>query len=69
MTITATQRPYTLVQTMGGARWPLSSEEAQRLLSDPQNIIAASANRVRLPAGAVLVPATQGGGPAFVIER
>jgi hypothetical protein len=68
MTITVSQRSYTLVMTNGGGyRWPLNSEEAQRLVDGP--VVAASANCVRLIAGAKLIPATLGGGPAFEVVR
>jgi hypothetical protein len=58
-------RPYTLLS--GGNRWPLTSDEAQRLLDS--SVVAATPNRVMLVAGAAIIPATAGGGPAFFIDR
>jgi len=69
-------RPYILVFHATGARYPLTSDDAQRLL-DEYPAVKASRNRVVLQghntphvsARTTLVPATLGGGPAFIIEK
>jgi len=76
MKITAALRPFTLTFHASGHQYPLTAEEAQRLL-DEYPAVTATANRVVLPGHntsraierSTLRPATLGGGPAFVIER
>jgi hypothetical protein len=60
------ERPYLMVT--GGAWFPLSSEDAQRLV-DASTVVTATSQRVVLDGGTALHPATLGGGPAFVVER
>lgn len=78
MRISVVQRPYILTFHATGTSYPLTSEEAQRLIDEyPAGI--ATRNRVVLPghnlpwsrAGerCTIRPATIGGGPAFVIDR
>jgi hypothetical protein len=68
--VTVTQRPY--IMTSHGVSFPLSSEEAQRLL-DAYPVESFSPNRVTLQVTAVTVgelrPATLGGGDAFEVQR
>ena len=76
MTITAAQRPYVLTFLSTGGTYPLSADEAQRLL-DEYPAVRASRNRVILQGHNTasprerteLRPSTFGGGPAFTIER
>jgi len=76
MTITAARRPFTLTFHATGTSYPLTSEEAQRLL-DEYPAFRATANRVILHGHnsskpcdrTTLRPATLGGGPAFTITR
>lgn len=68
-------RPYTLTFHATGQSYPLTSEEAQRLL-DEYPAVSATRNRVVLhghntsdPKQRTSIrPATLGGGPAFVKE-
>lgn len=72
--ITAAARPYLLTFLATGTSYPVSSDEAQRLL-DEYPAVTATRHRVVLQgdggahARTVLRPATLGGGPAFTIER
>lgn len=63
------ERPYTLVFPATGSAYPLSSEEAQRLIDAYPVLSGSNSQRVFLRAddGQVcqLHPATLGGGPAF----
>lgn len=76
MRITAMARPYTLTFLATRTSYPLSSEEAQRLL-DEYPAVTATRNKVVLVGHntpdpkqrVVLAPATRGGGPAFIVER
>lgn len=76
MKITAAQRPFLLTFHFSGHTFPLTSEDAQRLL-DEYPAVTATRNRVVLPGHntsraserVTLRPATIGGGPAFTIER
>lgn len=67
-----TQRPYTLTFTATGTSYPLTSEDAERLISE-YPLVAATRNRVTLRADdghkCVIAPATLGGGDAFTIDR
>ena len=70
--ITATERPYVLTFHATGRSYPLTSDDAQRLL-DEYPAVSVAANRVVLPGHntsdraqrCTLQPATRGGGPAF----
>lgn len=74
MKITTVARPYTLTFLATGTSYPLTSEDAQRLL-DEYPAITATRNRVVLQGHntpdpkqrTVIRPATLGGGPAFVV--
>jgi hypothetical protein len=74
--ITAAQRPFTLTFHSSGHSYPLTSDEAQRLL-DEYPAVAATRNRVTLQGHnsskaydrTTIRPATLGGGPAFTIEK
>jgi hypothetical protein len=76
MRITALDRPFTLTFRATGQSYPLTRDEAQRLLDEYPAVIA-TANRVVLPGHntsdpaqqCTIRPATLGGGPAFVVER
>lgn len=76
MKITAAARPFALTFHCSGHTFPITAEEAQRLL-DEQGIHRATRNRVvfhghntsRAIERATLRPATLGGGPAFTIDR
>lgn len=76
MKITAIARPFILTFHSSGHSYPLTSDEAQRLL-DEYPAVRATRNRVVLPGHntsrvaerATLRPATLGGGPAFIITR
>lgn len=75
-TITAAARPFLLTFHASGQTYPLTAEEAQRLL-DEYPAVTATRNRVVLPGHntsnpaerSTLRPATAGGGPAFIIEK
>jgi hypothetical protein len=70
------ERPYLLTFHASGHTYPLTSEEAQRLL-DEYPVVTATKYRVVLPGHntpdptqrATLRPATLGGGPAFEVSR
>lgn len=76
MRITAIRRPFLLTFHSSGHSYPLTAEEAQRLL-DEYPAISATRNRVVLQGHnsgkaidrTTIRPATVGGGPAFVVER
>src|SRR5512144_2697634 len=76
MKITAAARPFILTFRATGTSYPLTSEEAQRLL-DEYPAITATKNKVVLVGHntadrrqrTILRPATLGGGPAFKVER
>lgn len=72
--IATVPRPYTLTFLATGTSYPLSSDEAQRLL-DEYPAVSATRNRVVLEGHntskaserTILRPATLGGGPAFIL--
>lgn len=74
--ITAVSRPFLLTFLATRQTYPLTSEEAQRLL-DEYPAVSATKYRVVLQGHntasaserTVLQPATRGGGPAFIIEK
>lgn len=73
MKITTVERPYLLASADGV--FTITSEEAQRLLDARPTIIRASAYKIVLSdphtkssGRIVLIPATLGGGSAFIIE-
>lgn len=76
MKITAAQRPFLLTFHATGTTYPLTSDEAQRLL-DEYPAVRATRNRVVLVGHntgdpkqrTTIRPATVGGGPAFIIDR
>ena len=76
MKISVVDRPYLLTFLASGHTYPLTSEEAQRLL-DEYPAVRATKNRVVLPGHntsraterSIIRPATIGGGPAFIIVR
>lgn len=69
-------RPYLLTFRATGTTYPLTSEEAQRLL-DEYPAVTATRNRVVLHGHntpdpkqrTILSAATRGGGPAFIISE
>ena len=75
MHISTVARPYILTFLASGTSYPLTSDEAQRLL-DEYPAVKATRNRVVLPGHntpdpkqrVVLQAATLGGGPAFKIK-
>lgn len=75
MKITAVKRPFILTFRSSGQSYPLTADEAQRLL-DAYPPFKATSQRVELHGHnsdkaydrTVLQPATRGGGPAFVID-
>lgn len=74
--ITAAQRPYAMTFLATGTTYPMTAEDAQRLL-DEYPAVKATRNRVVLPGHntsdpkqrCILQPSTLGGGPAFTIEK
>lgn len=72
--ISTVARPYLLTFRATGTTYPLTSEEAQRLL-DEYPAVTATRYRVVLQGHntgkaserTVLQPATRGGGPAFIL--
>jgi len=72
MKIDTVRRPYVLTFTDTGMSYPLTSDEAQRLL-DEYPAIRATRNRVLLQGHGTtrttITPATLGGGPAFLVTR
>lgn len=76
MKIQTVDRPYVLTFLATGTSYPLTAEDAQRLL-DGYPAVTATRNRVVLQGHntpdpkqrTVLQPATKGGGPAFLIEK
>ena len=76
MNIWTVSRPYLLTFHATGTTYPLTSEDAQRLL-DEYPAVTATKNRVVLPGHntsraserCTLRPATLGGGPAFIVEK
>lgn len=69
-------RPYTLTFHATGQSYPLTSDEAQRLLDEYPavtatkfRVVLAGHNTVRASERTTLRPATVGGGPAFLVER
>ena len=74
--IRTVERPYVLVFHGSGHSYPLSAEEAQRLL-DAYPAFKATRNRVVLVGHnsdspydrTTIRPATLGGGPAFILEK
>ena len=69
--ITTMARPYTLTFASGN-RYPLTSDEAQRLI-DNYPAVNATKNRVVLLGDdgtrSIIMAATLGGGPAFLLEK
>lgn len=74
MKVYVTERPYILIFLDSGNSYQLTSEEAQRII-DNYPVLYASRNMVKLQlhnskgVGAILKPATLGGGPAFTVEK
>lgn len=74
--ITTVARPYTLTFLATGTSYPMTAEDAQRVL-DEYPAVTATAYRVVLVGHntgdprqrTVLTPATLGGGVAFIVER
>lgn len=76
MKITTVQRPYTLTFLYSGSVYPLTSEEAQRLLdaypahsATKYKVVLVGHNTPDPKQRTVLRPATRGGGPAFLISK
>jgi hypothetical protein len=71
MKVYTVSRPY-LIDFVGGGRYPLTSEEAQRLI-DSYPVVSANRTAVTLRGDdgrkTRITPATLGGGPAFVVEK
>ncbi len=74
-TIHTVPRPYLLTFPETGSTYPLTSEEAQRLLDEypaitatKYRVVLQGHNTARASARTILRPATKGGGPAFIIE-
>jgi hypothetical protein len=76
MKIQTTARPYILTFVSSGHSYPLTSDEAQRLL-DEYPAVTATRNRVvlqghntgRASERTMIRPATLGGGPAFIVDK
>jgi hypothetical protein len=74
--ITTVARPYTLTFHGSGHSYPLTSEEAQRLI-DEYPAVTATRNRVvlvghntsRTADRSTIRPATLGGGIAFIVSK
>ena len=76
MTITTVSRPYLLTFVSSGHSYPLTSEDAQRLLDEYPAVTATKTrvvlqghNTCRASERTILRPATLGGGPAFIVVR
>lgn len=76
MKISVVERPYTLTFHSSGHVYPLTSEEAQRLLDEypahkanSQRVVLVGHNSDKAYDRTTILPATRGGGPAFVIEE
>jgi hypothetical protein len=73
--VTVTARPYVITFHATGTTYPLTSEDAQRLL-DEYPAVLATRHRVVLPGHntadpkqrTTIRPATRGGGAAFIVE-
>lgn len=65
--ITAIERPF-ILKFKTGQKLPLTSEETQRLI-DASVVVSVNSRQVTIEHGTQIVPATLGGGPAFIIER
>jgi hypothetical protein len=73
VTIAVVARPFTLTFASTGQSYPLTSEDAQRLI-DQYPATVATKYRVSLrgdsrTSDATIRPATVGGGPAFIVTR
>lgn len=72
MKVSTVRRPYVLTFLATGTSYPLSSDEAQRLL-DAYPVVRATTNYVTLRGDdghtSRIAPATLGGGPAFELDR
>jgi hypothetical protein len=76
MKVSTIKRPYLLYFRGTSRYYTLSSEEAQRLL-DAYPVVSATSRRIVLQGHNTsdprqrteLIPATRGGGPAFVIDK
>jgi hypothetical protein len=73
--ISTVARPYLLTFHASGHTYPLTSEEAQRLLDEypavrvnSQRVVLQGHNTPRTEERTTIRPATLGGGPAFIIE-
>lgn len=64
--IYANDRPFVYVN--GNTQFLLTAAEAQRMV-DAYKPLAFNRNRVQFIGGAILKPATLGGGDAFTIEK
>ena len=73
MRVYAKPRPYTLTFSATGTSYPLSSEEAQRLLDEypATKVLPNVGVQLRCDDGtsSYLCPATLDGGPAFEVQR
>lgn len=76
MKITAVQRPFILTFLATGTSYPLTSEEAQRLLdgypahsATKYKVVLQGHNTPDPKQRTVLRPAARGGGPAFLISK
>lgn len=72
MKVHTTPRPYGLMFSATGTRYPLTQEDAERLLAE-YPVKSATRNQITLRADdghrVFIYPATLGGGDAFIIER
>jgi hypothetical protein len=76
MKITTVARPYVLTFLSTGTSYPLTSDDAQRLLDEypaitatKYRVVLQGHNTGRASERTVIRPATAGGGAAFIIER
>lgn len=72
MNVETVERPYTLTFRATNTSYPLTREEADRLIAE-YPVIHAKANAVHLRGDdgypVIIRPATLGGGPAFIVHK
>lgn len=72
MHVETVARPYTLTFTATDTAYPLTRDDADRLIA-AYPVVKATCNRVTLRADdghhCIISPATLGGGPAFIVNR
>lgn len=70
MKVKVNARPFNVL--IGATRFALTSDEAQRIIDQADEVERATSNRVILRDGGqrvIIAPASWGGGPAFEVQR